>query len=34
VLVLREGRVAAELGADAEAEDIVAAAYRDSASVR
>lgn len=33
VLVLREGRVAAELD-EAEAEDIVAAAYRDSASVR
>jgi ribose transport system ATP-binding protein len=34
VLVLREGRIAAELDAEAEAEDIVAAAYRDTASVR
>jgi ribose transport system ATP-binding protein len=34
VLVLREGRVAAELDAEAEAGDIVAAAYRDTASVR
>jgi ribose transport system ATP-binding protein len=34
VLVLREGRVAAELDAEAQAEDIVAAAYRDTASVR